>query len=236
MASAEEGSPTTASASAAPTAAATVHIYTDGSCVGNGREVCFAGVGVFYGEDDPRNVSQVLTEGKPSNQNAELQALFLATAEAERMLRCGEAGEVVIHTDSQYGINCVTTWYRTWTRNGWRTAAGQPVAHRGWIEPIALRLDVWAGRMRLQKIRAHVGLYGNEQADELARSAAERARDAWRAERAQRDPQDAAPQAVVYLDPRTRPRAATSHRADVMALGRTLVEVVELPREWALGM
>jgi ribonuclease HI len=217
-----------------------VRIYTDGSCVGNGKHVSFAGVGVFYGPDDPRNVSQVLTEGKPSNQNAELQALFLATGEADRMLRCGEAERVAIYTDSQYGINCATEWYRTWTRNGWITSAGHPVAHRGWIEPIALRLDLWRGRLRLEKIKAHVGLYGNEQADELARTAAERARDAWRKEQREAQQQggdlnlDRAPHAVIYVDPRTRPKAAPATPANVLALGRTLVEVIETPAEWAL--
>jgi ribonuclease HI len=224
---------------AAAAAPGVVNIYTDGSCVGNGKHVSFAGVGVFYGPDDPRNVSQVLTEGKPSNQNAELQALFIATGEADRMLREGEAERVVIHTDSQYGISCATTWYRTWTRNGWMTSAGHPVAHRGWIEPIALRLDLWRGRLQLEKIKAHVGLYGNEQADQLARSAAERARDEWRKQ--QREDMtgaggqlnlERAPHAVIYVNPRTRPKAAPT-RNDVIALGRTLVEVIEAtPAEW----
>lgn len=221
-----------------------VRIYTDGSCVGNGKHISFAGVGVFYGPDDPRNVSQVLTEGKPSNQNAELQALFLATGEADRMLRCGEADKVVIYTDSQYGINCATTWYRTWTRNGWMTSAGHPVAHRGWIEPIALRLDLWRGRLVLEKIKAHVGLYGNEQADDLARSAAERARDAWRKEQEERRKEggggigegnlDNVPHAVIYINPRTRPKAQPTTQTNVLALGRTLVEVIETPDEWML--
>jgi len=203
-----------------------VRVYTDGSCVGNGKAGCFAGIGVFYGPDDPRNVSWVLTKGKPSNQNAELQALFLATEEGDRMLREGEAERVHIHTDSQYGIHCATTWYANWVRNGWVNSAGKPVAHREWIEPTANRLALWKGRLALIKIKAHVGLWGNEQADELARSAAERARKAWLKRRANPDHPDA-PHAVVYAEPSSRPRAKREFGHTRVQLGGQWVDIVD---------
>jgi ribonuclease HI len=205
-----------------------VRVYTDGSCVGNGKAGCFAGIGVFYGPDDPRNVSWVLTKGKASNQNAELQALFLATEEGDRMLREGEAERVHIHTDSQYGISCATTWYAGWVRNGWVNSSGRPVAHREWIEPIANRLALWKGRLVLVKIKAHVGLWGNEQADELARSAAERARKAWLQRRADPDHPDA-PHAVVYAEPSARPRVKREFQHKRVQLGGMWVDIVDRP-------
>lgn len=201
-------------------------VYTDGSCVGNGKAGCFAGIGVFYGPDDPRNVSWVLTKGKASNQNAELQALAIATEEADRMLREGEIKRVHIHTDSQYGINCATTWYAGWVRNGWVNASGRPVAHREWIEPIANRLALWKGRIKLVKIKAHVGLWGNEQADDLARSAAERARNAWMKRRADPDNPEA-PHAIVYAAPAVRPRVKRQFTHRRVQLGEQWVEIVD---------
>jgi ribonuclease HI len=201
-------------------------IYTDGSCLGNGKQGCFAGIGVFFGPDDPRNVSWPLTKGKPSNQNAELQALHIATEEADRMLREGEVREVEVLSDSQYGISCATTWYRNWVRNGWVNSTGKPVAHREWIEPIATRLAMWNGRLRLVKIKAHVGLWGNEQADELARTAAERARAAWERSVAQDPDHKDAPKAVVYTNPARRPKAKPQFEHSRVRLGGSVVEIV----------
>lgn len=48
-------------------------VWTDGACQGNGRDGAVAGVGVWFGEDDPRNISEKL-EGKQTNQRAELMA------------------------------------------------------------------------------------------------------------------------------------------------------------------
>lgn len=182
-------------------------IFTDGSCVGNGKGVCFAGVGVYYGEGDPRNVSMESygdEEGPPTNQSTELMALVLATEEADRMLREGEADRVHIFSDSQYGINCATIWYRNWLRNGWLNSSGRPVAHRRKIELVAQRLELWPGKLRLVKIKAHVGHAGNEAADQLAHSAADRARDAARVAE-QREPE-------VYAEVVTRKRGRTTGR------------------------
>lgn len=202
-------------------------IYTDGSCLGNGKAGCFAGIGVFFGPDDPRNVSWPLRKGKPSNQNAELQALHIATEEADRMLREGEVREVEVLSDSQYGINCATVWYRGWCRNGWVNSTGKPVAHREWIEPIATRVALWAGRLRLVKIKAHVGMWGNEQADELARTAAERARAAWERQVAEDPDHKDAPKAVVYAEPSRRPRAKPEFEHTRVRLGAGgMVEIV----------
>jgi ribonuclease HI len=202
-------------------------IYTDGSCLGNGKAGCFAGIGVFFGPDDPRNVSWVLRKGKPSNQNAELQALHIATEEADRMLREGEVREVEVLSDSQYGINCATVWYRNWVRNNWVNSTGKPVAHREWIEPIALRLELWKGRLRLVKIKAHVGMWGNEQADELARTAAERARAAWQRRVAENPDHEDAPKAVIYTNPSRRPHIKPEFEHTKIPLGASMVEIVQ---------
>lgn len=47
-------------------------VYTDGSSRGNGQQGCQAGVGVFFGVNDPRNVSERLAGEPQTNQRAEL--------------------------------------------------------------------------------------------------------------------------------------------------------------------
>ncbi|KAF9899292.1 hypothetical protein BX616_003120 [Lobosporangium transversale] len=46
--------------------------YTDGSSLGNGKSNSRAGVGVFFGVNDPRNVSERLDGDLQTNQRAEL--------------------------------------------------------------------------------------------------------------------------------------------------------------------
>ncbi|MPY56299.1 ribonuclease H family protein [Streptomyces spongiae] len=69
--------------------------------------------------------------GKATNNVAELTAL-------ERLLASTDPGvPLEIRMDSQYAMKAVTTWLPGWKRNGWRTAAGKPVAN----QELVVRID-----------------------------------------------------------------------------------------------
>ncbi|KAJ9055303.1 hypothetical protein DSO57_1005128 [Entomophthora muscae] len=74
-------------------------IYTDGSSRGNGKLGARAGVGVFFGEGDLRNVSERLIGQPQTNQRAELTAAIRALEKATPGKR------IEIRTDSRYLIN-----------------------------------------------------------------------------------------------------------------------------------
>ena len=50
-------------------------VFTDGSCSNNGFSNAKAGIGVYFSEDDSRNVSKKI-EGKQTNNTAELSAII----------------------------------------------------------------------------------------------------------------------------------------------------------------
>ena len=54
-----------------PSGSDTLVIYTDGSARGNGKVGSQAGLGVFFGVNDPRNLSERL-QGEQTNQRAEI--------------------------------------------------------------------------------------------------------------------------------------------------------------------
>ena len=54
-------------------------VYTDGACPGNGGANPIAGIGVFFGPNDPRNISRPLEGPKQTNQRAEMQVRFCDT-------------------------------------------------------------------------------------------------------------------------------------------------------------
>lgn len=73
--------------------------------------------------------------GKATNNVAELTAL-------ERLLTATDPDvPLEIRMDSQYAMKAVTTWLPGWKRNGWRTAAGKPVANQELVVRIDELLD-----------------------------------------------------------------------------------------------
>ncbi|MEU3253807.1 ribonuclease H [Streptomyces sp. NPDC006997] len=73
--------------------------------------------------------------GRNTNNVAELTAL-------ERLLTATDPEvPLEVRMDSQYAMKAVTTWLPNWKRNGWRTAAGKPVANQELVVRIDALLD-----------------------------------------------------------------------------------------------
>ncbi|MFF8946132.1 ribonuclease H [Streptomyces sp. NPDC014864] len=69
--------------------------------------------------------------GTATNNVAELTAL-------ERLLAATDPDvPLEVRMDSQYAMKAVTTWLPGWKRNGWKTAAGKPVAN----QELVVRID-----------------------------------------------------------------------------------------------
>jgi hypothetical protein len=60
------------------------HIYIDGACLDNGTPTAHAGVGVFFGPNDERNVAERLTGHNQTSCRAEIQAAIRALECSER--------------------------------------------------------------------------------------------------------------------------------------------------------
>ena len=84
------------------------YIFTDGSCINNGKQNAFGGVGVYFGKKDRRNYSKPQLE-KPSNQKGELEAIAKA-------LELSKSNNIIIYTDSQYSIKCINKWIHNWRK------------------------------------------------------------------------------------------------------------------------
>ncbi len=54
-----------------------INVYTDGACSNNGRPDARAGFGIWFGDNDERNVSESFT-GPQTNNRAELLAIIRA--------------------------------------------------------------------------------------------------------------------------------------------------------------
>ncbi|KAJ6469574.1 ribonuclease H-like protein [Mycena vitilis] len=137
-------------------------VYSDGACKGNGQANAVAGVGVWYGANDPRNIAE-RCPGDQTNNRAELIAIVRVLEETPPSKK-----PLLIKSDSTYSIKCFKEWLPNWIRNGWVTSSKEPVKNAPLIKYLSAHLDARALRgqkVRLQYIKAHVGFEGNEGAD-----------------------------------------------------------------------
>ena len=154
-------------------------LYTDGACPSNGKTSSTAGIGIFYGPNDPRNVSLRLPGLYQTNQRAELYAVVHAL-EAYPVPEINPPDipnvsapphVVVIITDSKYVIKGITEWSTTWERNAYLNSKNTPVISRDLFIRARKRLrDLSSGGVRVEfrHVWGHRGVWGNEMADRLA--------------------------------------------------------------------
>ncbi|MEV0589056.1 ribonuclease HI [Nonomuraea sp. NPDC050310] len=134
-----------------------VELFTDGACRGNPGPGGW-GVILRYGKHE-----RELRGGEPDTTNNRME-LMAAIMGLEGLTRpC----VVRVHTDSTYVRNGITSWITGWKRNGWRTAAKEPVKNADLWQ----RLDEARGRHQVEWlwVRGHNGHPENERADALAR-------------------------------------------------------------------
>lgn len=97
-----------------------------------------------------------------TNQIGELCAVL----EALRAHRGSEP--LTIETDSQYAINCSTTWVKGWKKNGWKNSQKKPVKNAPLIKAIDAEIAARKGPVTFVWVKGHNGNPGNEKVDELA--------------------------------------------------------------------
>lgn len=141
-----------------------IEIYTDGGCWGNPGPGGWAYRIHVDGETLEGNGGDAAT----TNNRMELTAVI----EALRLVRKDESlakRSVVVHTDSQYVKNGISSWIETWSRNGWKTAAKKPVKNQDlWVILKELRDSL---SIRWQWVKGHAGNPDNERCDALVQQA-----------------------------------------------------------------
>lgn len=143
-----------------------VIVYTDGACSKNGKMGAKAGIGIWFNDNHPLNISAPV-QGPATNNNAEIQAARVAITQAT------SAGvkKLKINTDSKFVINCITQWIHKWKKNNWQLSSGGPVKNKEEL----IKLDNAIQGVEVVEwvyVAGHKGIHGNEMADKLARDGA----------------------------------------------------------------
>ena len=138
----------------------TVHLYPDGACKGNPGPGGW-GVLLRYGRHEKELCGG---DANTTNNRMELTAVIRGLEALNRPCR------VTVHTDSQYVKNGMESWIHGWKKNGWKTAAKQPVKNA----ELWQQLDQQVSRHQVswQWVKGHAGHPENERADQLANQGA----------------------------------------------------------------
>jgi ribonuclease HI len=137
-----------------------VIIATDGACKGN------PGPGGWGALLRHGTTEKELSGGAADTTNNRME--LMAAIEALKALK--RPSRVTLSTDSRYVMDGLTKWIKGWQRNGWKTAAKQPVKNADLWQQL---LDASAPhRIEWVWVKGHAGHPENERADKLASDAA----------------------------------------------------------------
>ncbi len=135
-------------------------VYTDGGCSGNPGPGGWAYVIV----DGTEIIKNSGGDENTTNNKMELTAVIMAL----KYILASETlsgRDMVIHTDSTYVKQGITSWINNWLKNGWKTAAKQPVKNKELWQELK-DLDDRAGA-EWKWVKGHAGNELNELCDKL---------------------------------------------------------------------
>ena len=161
-----------------------INIFTDGSTLNNQKKGNrIGGSGVFFGDNDDRNLMLPLKETKTfkvTNQVSELTACVKAIeilSSTENL----DNKNVIIYTDSMYIVNSITKWAKNWEKKNWTKSNGKVIENLELMKTLyhsSLKFKINFKHVKAHKVepdknsKNYYLWYGNFMADKLAVDAA----------------------------------------------------------------
>lgn len=139
-------------------------IYTDGSCLGNGKDTAHGGWAYLIVDDTERIYAKDSSyEKDTTNNRMEMTAIIKGIKEAK------EIGFLTFEvcTDSAYVHNCITQkWYEGWIKNDWINSTKKPVKNKDlWEQLIPYFKDE---NITFSKVKGHSTNKYNNEVDKMA--------------------------------------------------------------------
>ena len=138
------------------------YVYCDGSCINNGKKYAKAGIGIYFGVNDKRNLSKKVIGN--TNNIAELQAMI----ETYYIIKNDILNKkIVIVSDSEYTLNCVKKYGKKQELNNWNIDIPNKQLVRTLYE-LYKNTDIGFMHIYSHTNKKDIHSIGNSEADKLA--------------------------------------------------------------------
>ncbi len=145
-------------------------VYTDGSCYNNGKINAISAIGIFFEENNNKNVSKIVDslDFNHTNNSAEL----LAILQAYELIKDDLVNKKIsIVTDSDYSIKCATSYGEKCAKQHWN----KNIPNKNLVKNLYIIYKT-NPNLKLKHIKAHTNAQdihslGNKEADKLAYNA-----------------------------------------------------------------
>lgn len=144
------------------------YVYTDGACIHNGKQNALGGIGIYFGENDARNVSKRFY-GKQSNNIAELLAIIETHKIITSDLKNGS--KIGIVSDSEYAINAVSSYGEKCCNKKWDVTIPNKELVKIGYELYKNESNVVFIHIKAHTNKDDIHSIGNDHADKLANQA-----------------------------------------------------------------
>jgi len=143
------------------------HIFVDGSCWPNPGP---SGYGIaVYKKHALYSVGYSGYDANGTNNRAELQGIVFALKLAAKAYSRGATTQ--IFSDSEYAINAVTVWSTGWRKKGLLNSSESRVKNPELVKEALQLYEPIKHKVRIDHVKSHSGVEGNEIADRLAKMA-----------------------------------------------------------------
>jgi ribonuclease HI len=152
-------------------------IFTDGASKGNpgpgGWGAIIAHINIQTNVDEgSTDMSQVFELGggerNTTNNRMEMMAVIDALTYVFKNFKIKDQ-KIILYLDSSYVLKGATKWVRGWQESGWITKGKSEVLNKDLWEKVALLMaQKESDNIEWKLLSGHVGIAGNERADEIA--------------------------------------------------------------------
>lgn len=144
-----------------------IQIYTDGSCMGNGKRVNKGGWAYVITTNNEEIYKESGGELCTTNNRMELTAVINALIKV-----LPDSDSIIeVYTDSSYIVNCYKEkWWKNWEKNNWVNSKKQPVKNKDLWEKLVKYFN--KPQYKFYHVKGHNGDKFNECVDKMAVAAA----------------------------------------------------------------